>query len=244
MSSKSTQSSSKFSKESSRLSSKRKSQVDLMVARQAKLIEQRKQRDERAAHRALEAVQREAEAKTEELRKELAIKNLERDIDLAEARVKAGAETSSRKNTSVRSKESCIQTSCKDKMLVGPSKQEADPLVSSVNVRFNHPEVLEAFQQNDTLPQPASNHHFHEHRVVKTIPELENPVKQTKDKCEYLFPVNVDYPPPRPVIPDFDGDPLNYNAFAATFQAHITRRIASHSARPTYLIQYCNSEGV
>ena len=66
MSTKSTQSSSKFSWESSCSSSKRKSQVDLMVARQAKLIEQRQQRDEGAARRALEAVQREVEAKAEE----------------------------------------------------------------------------------------------------------------------------------------------------------------------------------
>ena len=86
-----------------------------------------------------------------------------------------------------------------------------------MNVRFNQPEVLEVFQQNDALPQPASNHQFSQHRVVKTIPELENPVDQTRAKCEYPFPMNVDYPPPRPVIPDFDGDPLNYNAFAATF---------------------------
>ena len=101
-----------------------------MVARQAKLIEQRKQCDERATRRALEAVQREAEAKAKEIRKELAIKNLERDIDLAEARVKAWDKTSSRKNTSVRSKGSCLQRSCKDKVLAGPSKQEVDPLVS------------------------------------------------------------------------------------------------------------------
>ena len=78
--------------------------------------------------------------------------------------------------------------------------------------------------------------------MVKTIPELKDPVNQTRVKCEYPFPVNVDYPPPRPVIPDFDGDPLNYNAFAATFQAHITSRITSDSARLTYLIEYCNSE--
>ena len=242
MSSRSTQSSSKFSKQSSCSSSKRKSQVDLMVARQAKLIEQRKQRDERAARRALEAVQREAESKAEEIRKNLAIKNLERDIDLAEARVKAWDETSSRKNTSVHSKGSCMQSSCQDKMLAGPSKQEADPLVSRVNVRFNQPEVLGVFQQNEALPQPDSNQQFSQHRVVKTIPQLEDPVNQTRVKCEYPFPVNVDYPPPRPVIPDFDGDPLNYNAFAATFQAHITSRITSDSARLTYLIQYCNSE--
>ena len=242
MSSKSTQSLSKSSKKSSCSSSKRKNQVDLMVARQAKLIEQRKQRYEREARRALEAVQREAEAKAEEIRKELAIKNLERDMDLAEARVKAWDETSSRKNTSVRSKGSCIQSSCKDKMLAGSSKLEADLLVSSVNVRFNQPEVLEVFQQNDALPQPASNRQFRQRRVVKTIPELENPVNQTRVKCEYPFPVNVDYPPPRPVIPDFDGDPMIYNAFTATFQAHITSRITSDSAHLTYLIQYCNSE--
>ena len=242
MSSRSTQSSSKFCKQSSCLSSKRKSQVDLMVARQAKLIEQRKQRNERAARRALEAVQREAESKAEEIRKKLAIKNLERDIDLAEARVKAWDETSSRKNASVHSKGSCMQSSCQDKMLAGPSKQEADPLVSRVNVRFNQPEVLGVFQQNEALPQPDSNQQFSQHRVVKTIPQLEDPVNQTRVKYEYSFPVNVDYPPPRPVIPDFDGDPLNYNAFAATFQAHITSRITSDSARLTYLIQYCNSE--
>ena len=163
-------------------------------------------------------------------------------MDLAEARVKAWDETWSRKNTSVHSKGSCIHSSCKDKMLAGPSKQEADPLVSRVNVGFNQPEVLEVFQQNDALPQPASNHQFSQHHVVKTIPELEKPVNQTRVKCEYPFLVNVDYPLPRPVIPDFDGDPLNYNAFVATFQAHITSRITSDSARLTYLIQYCNSE--
>ena len=64
-----------------------------MVARHTKLIEQRRQCDERAACRALKAVQREAEAKAEKIRKELAIKSLERDIDLAEAQVKAWNET-------------------------------------------------------------------------------------------------------------------------------------------------------
>ena len=127
-------------------------------------------------------------------------------------------------------------------MLAGPSKQEADSLVSRVNIRFNQPEVLEILQQNNPLPQPASNHQFSLHRMVKTISELENPVNQTRVKCEYPFPMNVDYPPPRLVIPDFDSDPLNYNAFTATFQAHITSRITSNSARLTYLIQYCNSE--
>ena len=78
--------------------------------------------------------------------------------------------------------------------------------------------------------------------MVKTIPELENLVNQTRITCEHSFPVNVDYSPPRPVISDFGGDPLNYNVFAATFQAHKTSRIISDSARLTYLIQYCNSE--
>ena len=54
--------------------------------------------------------------------------------------------------------------------------------------------------------------------------------------------MNVDYPPSRPVIPEFDGDPLNYNIFAATSQAHKTSRITSDSVRLTYLIQYCNLE--
>ena len=48
--------------------------------------------------------------------------------------------------------------------------------------------------------------------------------------------LRVDYPPPRPVIPVFDGDPLIYKAFATSFQAHITNRVASANARLTYLV--------
>ena len=80
--------------------------------------------------------------------------------------MKAWDEISSRKNVSKRSKEYCVQSSCKDKMLVGPSKQEADPLVPSLKVRFNQSEVVEVFQQNDALPQQASNHKFNQHRLI------------------------------------------------------------------------------
>ena len=52
--------------------------------------------------------------------------------------------------------------------------------------------------------------------------------------------LRVDYPPPRPVIPVFEGDPLNYSAFASRFQAHVTNRVASADARLTYLLQHCS----
>ena len=48
-----------------------------------------------------------------------------------------------------------------------------------------------------------------------------------------------DYPPPRPVIPVFDGDPLNYWTFVQSFETHIARRLASDPAKLVYLLQHC-----
>ena len=49
-----------------------------------------------------------------------------------------------------------------------------------------------------------------------------------------------DYPPPRPVIPNFDGDPLTYWPFIRSFEAHIATKISSNSAKLVYLLQHCS----
>ena len=50
-----------------------------------------------------------------------------------------------------------------------------------------------------------------------------------------------DYPPPRPVIPNFDGDPLTYWPFIRTFEAHIATKMSSNSAKLVYLLQHCST---
>ena len=50
------------------------------------------------------------------------------------------------------------------------------------------------------------------------VHNFDSPERIRRENTETL---RVDYPPPCPVIPVFDGDPLNYNAFATSFQAHI-----------------------
>ena len=48
-----------------------------------------------------------------------------------------------------------------------------------------------------------------------------------------------DYPPQRPVIPVFDGDPLNYWTFVQSLETHIERRLVSDPAKLVYLLQHC-----
>ena len=50
-----------------------------------------------------------------------------------------------------------------------------------------------------------------------------------------------DYPPPRPVIPNFDGDPLTYWLFIRSFEAHIATKMSSNSAKLVYLLQHCST---
>lgn len=51
----------------------------------------------------------------------------------------------------------------------------------------------------------------------------------------------MDYPPPRPVIPKFEGDPTHYLTFTKTFKTHIGERgLSSSDACLTYLLQHCS----
>ena len=48
-----------------------------------------------------------------------------------------------------------------------------------------------------------------------------------------------DYPPPKPVIPCFDGDPLMFWTFVRSFDTHIAAKMPSDAARLVYLLQHC-----
>ena len=50
-----------------------------------------------------------------------------------------------------------------------------------------------------------------------------------------------DYPPPRPVIQVFDGDPMAYWTFIRSFKTHISSRLSSGSAKLVYLLQHCST---
>ena len=54
------------------------------------------------------------------------------------------------------------------------------------------------------------------------------------------LPVVHDYPPPRPEIPIFDGDPLSYWTFIRSFETHIAQRMPADAARLVYLLQHCS----
>ena len=48
-----------------------------------------------------------------------------------------------------------------------------------------------------------------------------------------------DYPPPKPVTPCFDGDPLMFWTFVRSFDTHIAAKMPSDAARLVYLLQHC-----
>ena len=50
-----------------------------------------------------------------------------------------------------------------------------------------------------------------------------------------------DYPFPRLVMPNFDGDPLTYWPFIRSFEAHIATKMSSNSTKLVYLLQHCST---
>ena len=52
--------------------------------------------------------------------------------------------------------------------------------------------------------------------------------------------ITHDYPPPKPVIQTFNGDPLSYWPFMRSFDTHIAQRMNSDSAELVYLLQHCS----
>ena len=52
------------------------------------------------------------------------------------------------------------------------------------------------------------------------------------------LPVVHDYPPSRPEIPIFDGDPLSYWTFIRSFETRIAQRMPTDAARLVYLLQH------
>ena len=49
-----------------------------------------------------------------------------------------------------------------------------------------------------------------------------------------------DYPPWRPVIQVFDGDPMTYWPFIRSFETHISSKLSSGPAKLVYLLQHCS----
>ena len=66
------------------------------------------------------------------------------------------------------------------------------------------------------------------------------PQFQTASALMPCYPAGVDFPPTRPVIPKFEGDPTKYLSFTKTFKTHIAARGLSNDACLTYLIQHCS----
>ena len=60
-------------------------------------------------------------------------------------------------------------------------------------------------------------------------------------RCTNAAPVTAiqDYPTPRPVIANFDGDPLSYWSFMRSFDIHIAQKMPTESAKLVYLLQHC-----
>ena len=58
-----------------------------------------------------------------------------------------------------------------------------------------------------------------------------------------LIPIltSQDYPPPRLVIQNFNGDPLTYWSFIRSFEARIATKMSSNSTKLVYLLQHCST---
>ena len=201
---------------------KRHDLVELKVAemQMSKELEQKMQREERAARRSVEAAKRdvhkalketrtaqeETELMAEKMEHELSMKCMEREIELAEAKVKVWDEVSkasSNKSASFRQED--VKFDIKDED------------------RWRYKVHL-----TRVLLEPE------EPTCAYTPPDV-NPFLATRNR----YNPTVDYPPPRPEILIFNGDPLQYPSFLASFQTHILNRIESENARLTYLIQHC-----
>ena len=63
----------------------------------------------------------------------------------------------------------------------------------------------------------------------------------SSDRNGVVHPTGLqDYPPPRPIIQTFDGDPLTYWPFIRSFEAHIARKMPCDSVKLVYLLQHCS----
>ena len=68
-------------------------------------------------------------------------------------------------------------------------------------------------------------------------PSFPQPVGRSAPMSNHFV---LDYPPPRPVIPQFEGDPTEYLTFTKAFKTHIGDRGLSGETCLTYLLQHCS----
>ena len=93
----------------------------------------------------------------------------------------------------------------------------------------------ETYNQRKFLAEPVASQHVVPRSV--TVPKDE-----AHYRCTNAAPapaVAPDYPTPRPVIANFDGDPLSYWSFMRSFDLHIAQRMPNESAKMVYLLQHC-----
>ena len=106
--------------------------------------------------------------------------------------------------------------------------------------RYETAPKLQNYNAADGYPTPGEREHMNQ-PLYQTQPNRETVAPRNRSYGATLAnpPVVHDYPPPRPEIKCFDGDPLNYWSFVRSFDTHIAQRMSSDSAKLVYLLQHC-----
>ena len=106
--------------------------------------------------------------------------------------------------------------------------------------RYETAPKLQNYNAADGYPTPGEREHM-DQPPSQTQPNRETVAQRNRSYGATVAnpPVVHDYPPPRPEIKCFDGDPLNYWSFVRSFDTHIAQRMSSDSAKLVYLLQHC-----
>ena len=106
--------------------------------------------------------------------------------------------------------------------------------------RYETAPKLQNYNADDGYPTPGEREHM-DQPPYQTQPNRETVAPRNRSYGATVAnpPVVHDYPPPRPEIKCFDGDPLNYWSFVRSFDTHIAQRMSSDSAKLVYLLQHC-----
>ena len=108
--------------------------------------------------------------------------------------------------------------------------EEFVPPVRQVN--FAHDVRVHSYLNTAGCQMSSSN--GHNHTVLSqryTPPNDANLTFRDGQAAPLIMMTSQDYPPPRPVIPTFDGDPVNYWPFICSFETHIAQKMTSDSAK-------------
>ena len=144
-------------------------------------------------------------------------------------------------------------------------------LISTNDSPLNHPKVSQtmptsfaSWQQfpgeglmgnqnyaSHVYSRPQLSSHAHSNVYDNSVFGSENPINRHSNPCvnvgsyfnnqpEQFRTVN-DWFMPRPELPKFDGNPLNYTLFINGFEKHIESKISDNKLLLCYLIQHCEN---